>query len=286
MISSIITGREGVYQFGDVTFDFNARTHLMGILNVTPDSFSDGGRFFDPEKALQKAVEMVEEGADILDIGGESSRPGSEEVSEEEEIRRILPVMNLVKQRLRVVVSVDTRKARVAERALKAGATIVNDITGLTYDPAMKDVIAGHKASVVVMHMKGTPATMQKNPGYSDVVAEVIEFLKRQTDRAEEAGINQVIVDPGIGFGKTLQHNLTLIKHLESIKVLGYPILVGPSRKSFLGTILDLPPDERMEGTSAAVTASILHGASLVRVHDVKEMKRVAMVADRIRFSP
>ena len=257
----------------------------MGVLNVTPDSFSDGGHFLDPQKAVDKAVQMVEEGADILDIGGESTRPGSDPVPLEEETRRIIPVIESVAKRLRVVISVDTYKSALARRALEAGATVVNDITGLKGDPAMKDVIARRGASVVLMHMQGTPKTMQQKPVYKDVVAEVSQFLKHQADEAVKAGIRQVIVDPGIGFGKTLDHNLSLIKNLGVLRSAGFPILVGPSRKSFLGAILDLPVGERLEGTAAAVAICIMNGASVVRVHDVKEMKRIAMVVDRIKHA-
>jgi len=274
-----------VYRFGDIECDFSVRTYLMGVLNVTPDSFSDGGRFLDSQQAVERAAQMVDEGADILDIGGESTRPGSDPVSLEEETRRIIPVIESVVKRLRVVISVDTYKSALAGRALEAGATVVNDITGLKGDPAMKDVIARHGASVVLMHMQGVPKTMQEKPVYKNVVVEVNEFLKRQADEAVKAGIRQVMVDPGIGFGKTLDHNLALIKNLGALRSAGFPILVGPSRKSFLGAILNLPVDERLEGTAAAVAACIMNGASVVRVHDVKEMKRIAMVMDRIKHA-
>lgn len=274
--------RSAIYRFGDSVFDFNARTYVMGILNVTPDSFSDGGRYQDPGRAFERAAEMADQGADVLDIGGESTRPGADPVTPEEEIRRIVPVIDRIAHELKVVVSVDTYKREVARRALDAGAVIVNDITALS-DPGMKDVVAAAKASLVLMHMQGTPKTMQMSPEYLNVVGEVKGFLKRQAAVAAEAGISQIVIDPGIGFGKKLDHNIALMRHLDSFVDLGYPILVGPSRKSFLGAILDLPPEERMEGTAAAVTACILNGAAMIRVHDVREMKRVAMVADKIR---
>jgi dihydropteroate synthase len=255
----------------------------MGIVNVTPDSFSDGGRYFDIDSAIGRAEQLVTDGADILDIGGESTRPGADALPLDEEIRRVVPVIERLAGRIDVPVSIDTYKASVARAALNAGATIVNDITGLTADPEMLSVITEQNATVVVMHMAGTPKTMQMNPSYQDVVKEVCEFLLGQATLAERAGVKQIIVDPGIGFGKNLEHNLDLMRNLKSATPVGFPILVGPSRKSFIGKILDLGVDERLEGTAAAVAACIIRGAHIVRVHDVKEMKRVALVADALR---
>ena len=255
----------------------------MGILNVTPDSFSDGGKFFSAEKAVDHALAMADEGADFIDVGGESTRPGSEPLPLDEELRRVVPVIEKLSKKISLPISIDTYKSSVAEAALSVGATLVNDVSGLTFDGAMVQTIARHRASVVIMHIKGTPRTMQQNPQYENVVTEVATFLATQAQKAHTAGIEQIIVDPGIGFGKTLQHNLQLMRNLHEIANLGFPLLVGPSRKSFIGTILDLPTDERLEGTAAAVTTCILNGAHIVRVHDVKEMKRVAKVADALK---
>jgi dihydropteroate synthase len=255
----------------------------MGILNVTPDSFSDGGRFFEVSKAVERGMQMAEEGADIIDIGGESTRPGSQPVTEDEEMGRVIPVIERLVREVKTPLSIDTCKARVAEAALHAGASLINDISGMTVDPQMVDVAQRHSAAVVLMHIKGTPKTMQEEPHYENVIREVYEFLSIQSAKARENGIRQIIVDPGIGFGKNLGHNLDLIKGLKTFSLLGCPVLVGPSRKSFIGKLLDLPVDERLEGTAAAVTACILHGANIVRVHDVKEMKRVARVADALK---
>ncbi|MCX6143882.1 MAG: dihydropteroate synthase [Ignavibacteriales bacterium] len=266
-----------------IDFDFLSRTHIMGILNVTPDSFSDGGLFFDTTKAVVRGLQMVEEGADIIDIGGESTRPGSEPVAEEQEIERVVPVVERLSREVNTPLSIDTCKAGVAEAALAAGASIINDISGMTFDPLMMGVAHKHAATVVLMHIKGTPRTMQQNPQYDNVIREVFEFLSIQSEKAREHGITQIIVDPGIGFGKNLEQNLDLVKGLKTFSLLGCPVLVGPSRKSFIGKLLDLPVEERLEGTAAAVTACILHGAHIVRVHDVKEMKRVACVADALK---
>ncbi len=274
-----------LYRFGTVSYDLKARSHVMGILNTTPDSFSDGGKFSDRERAVDHALAMAEEGADFIDVGGESSRPGSDPVPANVELERVIPVVERIVRACPVPVSIDTTKSQVAEAALKAGAVIVNDISGLTGDRDMAGTIARHNASVVIMHMKGAPKTMQVNPRYENVVEEVYLFLKEQAKQAFSLGINQIIVDPGIGFGKTLEQNLTILKDLDRFRSLGYPILAGPSRKSFIGSVLDLPIDQRLEGTAAAVTACVLRGASIVRVHDVKEMKRVVRMADALRTS-
>ncbi len=269
--------------FGETVYDLSRRTHIMGIVNVTPDSFSDGGRYWGLDEAVAHARRLAEEGADFIDVGGESTRPGSEPVPIDEELRRVVPVIERLARELPIPISIDTYKARVAEAAIRAGATIINDISGLTFDREMLDVAVRHQATVVIMHMQGTPKTMQQNPTYENVTREVGLFLEQQVQRARSAGIRQVMVDPGIGFGKNLQHNLQLIRELSALTSLGCPILVGPSRKSFIGAILDLPVHDRLEGTAAAVTACILNGAHVIRVHDVKEMKRVARVADAVK---
>ena len=271
------------FKFGSRVYDLSARTYIMGIVNVTPDSFSDGGRFFDPDLAVQHGIQLEKQGADFLDIGGESTRPGSEPVTEEEEIRRVVPVIERLVKAVSIPVSIDSYKSEVARRGLEAGACIVNDISGLTHNPRMIDVVVEHNASVVLMHILGTPKTMQMHPVYSDVVHEVYQFLERQVSVVRDRGVAQIMVDPGVGFGKDLQHNLDLMRRLEEFQELGCPILVGPSRKSFIGKLLDLPVDERLEGTAAAVTACVLRGANIVRVHDVREMKRVALVADALK---
>lgn len=269
--------------FGALTYDCASRTHLMGILNVTPDSFSDGGRFLDPGRAVARGEQLAADGADFLDIGGESTRPGSDPLPQSEEIRRVVPVIEKLVHRINIPISIDTYKSGVAEAALDAGASIVNDISGLTFDPAMLKTVSARKATVVLMHMAGTPKTMQQNPTYLNVVNEVRDFLSGQAARAAAEGVMQIIVDPGIGFGKNLGHNLDLMRNLSAATPPGFPILVGPSRKSFIGKILDVTVDERLEGTAAAVAACILRGAHIVRVHDVKEMKRVALVADALK---
>jgi len=271
------------YTFGPTRYDLSARAHLMGIVNVTPDSFSDGGSYLAPERAVDHALRLEDEGADFIDIGGESTRPGAVPIPIEEELERVIPVVEKLRERISIPISIDTYKSTVAEAALRAGAVIVNDISGLRHDPSMASVIARYGASAVIMHMQGTPREMQVNPTYEDVVKEVKKFLRLQVDRAVANGIAQVIVDPGIGFGKTVVHNLQLIRNLPEFSELGCPLLVGPSRKSFIGTLLDLPVAERLEGTAAAVTACILRGASILRVHDVRAMKRVAIIADAIR---
>jgi dihydropteroate synthase len=255
----------------------------MGVINVTPDSFSDGGRFFRPADAVRQGGRLVEEGADILDVGGESTRPGSDPVSAQEELDRVAPVVEELGRTLDVRLSIDTYKPSVAKECLGLGATLVNDVTGLE-DPEMARVAAAHGAGVVVMHMRGRPKTMQHDVSYGDVVAEVRSFLEQRAARARSAGIEEVIVDPGIGFGKTAAHNFELLRRLGEIASLGRPLLVGPSRKSFLGSLPSgLPAGERLEGTLAAVAIAAWNGASIVRVHDVLAAKRVVEVVDAVR---
>jgi len=257
----------------------------MGALNVTPDSFSDGGAFLDPDAAADRALAMEREGADIIDIGGESSRPGAEPVPLEEELRRVLPVLERLRGRLRIPISIDTTKAEVAEAALQAGAEIVNDISALRFDPRMGEVVAKSGAGLVLMHMRGTPKTMQQDPTYADVVAEVRDFLAQRVEHAVSLGIDRelIAIDPGIGFGKTVEHNLELLRRLPELCELGHPVLVGPSRKSFIGAVLDLPVEERLEGTLAACAVAVVRGADIVRVHDVRAVRRAVDLAVRLR---
>ncbi len=273
---------------GTRTFDFSLRTYVMGILNVTPDSFSDGGKYFSVETAVTRALEMIEQGADIIDVGGESTRPkgvygDTQKISVDEELSRVISVIERIAKSTDAVISIDTTKSVVADEALKAGASIVNDISGLKFDERIAAVTAKHNAALVVMHIQGTPETMQQHPLYNDVVADVKEELRRSVEKAKSAGVHNIIIDPGIGFGKNLEHNLKLLKHLKEFQELGHPILIGTSRKGFLGTILNTTVDERIEGTAASVAVSIMNGANIIRVHDVKEMKRVAVVTDAIR---
>lgn len=253
---------------------------IMGILNVTPDSFSDGGRYHSPEEAVSRAEAMAGEGADLIDIGGESSRPGSEPVSAAEEIRRVLPVIERMAGRISVPISIDTTKSEVAKAALSAGARLVNDISGLRSDPAMAPLVAREGVPVVMMHMKGTPKDMQLQPEYRDVIGEIRGYFVERVKFARNQGIreDQIILDPGIGFGKTVDHNLEILARLGEFRSLGYPLLVGPSRKSFIGNILGLPVEERLEGTLGAAAAAILQGASILRVHDVRAVSRMARV--------
>jgi dihydropteroate synthase len=258
----------------------------MGILNVTPDSFSDGGKYFNKERAVEQALRMQDEGADIIDIGGESTRPGAEKISVREEITRVVPVIEALVNKVNIPLSIDTYKAAVAEEAVSAGASIINDISGLRFDPQMPRVAARHNVPVVIMHIKGTPKNMQKSPSYKTLIPEVIDYLREGIEIARNAGIadDKIVIDPGIGFGKTLEHNLEIIKNLDEFSGLEKPVLIGPSRKSFIGRILgDLPVTERLEGTAAAIAICIFNGANIIRVHDVKEMAMVARVADRIK---
>lgn len=264
--------------------DCSTRTLVMGILNVTPDSFSDGGSFYVQEKAVAHGRQMVEDGADILDIGGESTRPGADEVSLEEELRRVIPVIEVLAASLSIPLSVDTRKAEVARQAIRAGARIVNDVSGMTADQDMGRVVADAGAPVVLMHSKGTPKVMQQNAWYSDTIGEIKTWLSSRIEAARLAGVldEQIIIDPGIGFGKRISDNLLILKSLKELRPLGCPILIGPSRKSFIGRVLGGTEQDRMEGTAAAIALGIANGAHLIRVHDVQQMARVARMTDAI----
>lgn len=267
--------------------DFARRTVVMGILNVTPDSFYDGGKRSEPRQTIADGVEMVQQGAEILDVGGESTRPGAQAISETEELRRVLPVIEGLRREVGAVISIDTYKSGVARAALDAGADIVNDISALRFDAAMAPLVAAEKVPVVLMHMQGTPRTMQHEPRYGDVVREVRDFLAGQLFEAMDAGIAQemVVLDPGIGFGKTIEHNLQLLRGLPALAALGQPLLVGASRKAFLGRILRLEkPADRLEGSLAAAVAAVLAGANILRVHDVGETCKAVRIADAIRF--
>jgi dihydropteroate synthase len=262
--------------------ELGRRTLLMGIVNVTPDSFSDGGDFLDPGKAIEHGKRLAEEGADILDIGGESTRPGAKAVDAGSECERVLPVIEALVGELALPISIDTSKATVAQRALDAGATMLNDVTALRSDPQMSAVAAESSAPLVLVHMQGTPRTMQKDPHYGDLMSEIVAYLRQSMAMAVDAGVDeeQIIADPGIGFGKTLEHNLEILRRLSELRNLGRPILLGTSRKSMIGAVLGVPTGERLFGTAATVAFGIERGAHIVRVHDVAEMRQVAKMTD------
>jgi dihydropteroate synthase len=264
--------------------ELGQRTLIMGVVNITPDSFSDGGRFFDPQTAVAQGLRLIEQGADILDIGGESTRPGSEAVPLEEELRRVLPVIHELARKTPVLISIDTSKAEVARQALEAGAGMINDISALREDPRMAGLAAESGAALVLMHMKGRPKTMQKEPRYGDVVAEVKAFLHDQAQAAMAAGVSKdhIVLDPGIGFGKNLDHNLLLIREISQISDLGFPVLLGASRKSFIGLITGNPVEQRLWGTLGVHVLGAGLGAHLVRVHDVAPMKEALEVSDAV----
>ena len=274
------------FRAGGKVFDLGPRAWLVGVVNVTPDSFFDGGLYFEPARAIERALALAAEGADIIDIGGESSRPGSSPVPAKDEKKRILPVIEVLKQKKDVLISVDTSKAEVAETALAAGADIINDISAGRFDPGMLPLIGRSGAGLILMHMKGTPRTMQLAPHYDDVVGEVKKFLGDRLEAAISFGVppENIILDPGIGFGKTLEHNLTLLNSLGSLAELGRPLIIGVSRKSFIGQLLEVETQDRLEGTIAASIVGLLRGASLLRVHDIQAMKRAVTVAEAILF--
>ena len=275
-----------IESFHDWCLNPKRETLVMGIVNVTPDSFSDGGKFFSPEVAISHASKLITQGADIIDIGGESTRPGAEAVSETEELKRVIPVIEKVRiDNPTILISIDTTKASVAKYAVEAGADIINDVSGLSFDNNMTGTVESLNVPIVIMHMKGNPQNMQLNPKYKDIVNEIIDFFKTKIKIAIQSGINRsmIILDPGIGFGKTVDHNFELLSRLNEFNVLELPIMIGPSRKSFIGITLDLPPEDRVEGTAAAVSAGVMNGANIVRVHDVKSMKRVVKIIEKVR---
>lgn len=277
---------------GESILELGEKTAVMGVLNVTPDSFSDGGRFFDKQAALAQAEKMIEQGADILDIGGESSRPFSDPVDAEEEIRRVLPVIEHLAGKISVPISIDTTKAGVARRALGAGASIINDISALRFDPEMGRTAAQNDAVLVLMHMKGSPKTMQVNPYYDDLMGEILSFLTDAIDRAVSAGVakNRIIADPGIGFGKTVEHNLQIINQADRFLELDVPVMFGPSRKAFIRKLISSSLDHELEpdspeietGTQAAVAAAAIRGAHIIRVHNVAETRTTLQIADAL----
>lgn len=275
-------------QAGDYLLQFNRRTLVMGILNVTPDSFSDGGKYINKDNAVSHGIKLAAEGSDIIDIGGESTRPGAAPLSLEDELERVIPVIRELAKEIRVPISIDTYKSEVAREALDAGASMINDISGLNSDDKMAGLVAEYDVPVVLMHIKGTPRDMQINPHYENMMSEVRNSLADSIDIALNAGVdkNKIIVDPGIGFGKDLMDNFSLIKNLDYFKSLGHLILIGPSRKSFLWKTLDVSPDETIEATAAAVTACIMAGADIVRIHDVKEVMNAVKIADLIVSAP
>jgi dihydropteroate synthase len=269
-------------------FDLSKKTYVMGVLNITPDSFSDGGKFLDADSACQRALEIEGQGADIIDIGGESSRPGSTPVSAKEEIRRVVPVLKRLKKLLNIPISIDTTKSVVAEAALSEGASIVNDISGLHKDKGIADLCAKYSAGLIIMHMKGEPRTMQKRPSYKNLLKEIREYLGQGIKIATSYGVKResIIIDPGIGFGKTLNHNIRILKELSYFKNMGPAILVGLSRKSFMGKLLGLDVGKRLVPTIAANSIAIYNGANIIRVHDVKEAVLTANMVDAIIRSP
>jgi dihydropteroate synthase len=256
----------------------------MGILNITPDSFSDGGLFYTPDKAYEQALLMFESGADIIDIGGESSRPGSEGIAIDEELERVIPVIKRVSKKTKVPISIDTVKSEVAEKALDAGACMVNDVSGLVNDPKIAEVSARRNAYLVLMHMRGTPRNMQKNTGYDDMISEISSFLGAAAQRATESGVakERIVIDPGIGFGKSVEGNFEILKNLNRFLSLGFHLMVGVSRKSFIGKTLDLDIGERLEGSLAAACYAVLNGADILRVHDVAQTKRAITIIEKI----
>jgi dihydropteroate synthase len=275
-----------VYNFGKVKYDFSIRSYIMGILNITPDSFSDGGKFFDDsvklDEVLRVAKEMEKDGADFIDVGGESTRPGAEPVPLDEELNRVIPVIETLSKQITIPISIDTYKSKVAEEALKAGAVIVNDISGFNFDSEMPEVVHRYNASCILMHIKGQPKNMQVNPEYKNVISEIYEYLSNSINIAKNYGINQIIIDVGFGFGKTLENNIELLTHLNKFKRLGYPILVGLSNKSFIDKIYPVPINERLSPTIAANIIALINGANIIRVHNVLENKKALRIFDRV----
>jgi dihydropteroate synthase len=269
------------------TYELGRRTLVMGILNVTPDSFSDGGLFFEKEKAVAQGLRMTEEGADFLDLGGESTRPGAKPVETEEEIRRVIPVIECLSRKVDIPISIDTRKSMVAKRAVEAGARMINDISGLSFDPELAHIAAKEDLPIVLMHIRGVPETMQKDIHYDSLFFEMLRFLEESIQKAESAGIDprQIIIDPGIGFGKGPEDNLLILKNLSEFKVLGKPLLLGTSRKSFIGKVLNAEAADRLEGTLSSIVAGVMNGAHIIRCHDVLPAKKAIAIADAIRLA-
>ncbi len=257
----------------------------MGVLNLTPDSFSDGGLYLGKRKGINHALRLANEGADIIDIGGESTRPGALAVPLKEELRRVLPVIEALAPKIRIPISIDTRKSEVARQALAAGASIINDVSGFSYDPEMFSLAASGKSGLIFMHAKGCPETMQTAPRYRNVIQDIYRYFDKQVRRARHAkvALNRIAIDPGIGFGKTAKHNLSILRNLKDFHALGLPLLVGPSRKSFIGALLKLPAKDRIEGTAAALAIAVFQGARILRVHEVQMARRLALVAEGIR---
>ncbi len=272
-----------VLNIGAHKFDFSERTFIMGVLNVTPDSFSDGDLHNNVEEALNHALLLEKQGADIIDVGGESTRPGSSSVSVQEEIDRVIPVLEIISERVKVPISIDSYKPKVIEEALRHGASIINDITGLADEDVRKIAVKG-QVPVIIMHIKGTPQNMQKEPYYDDVVQEIYDFLKNQSDKVIDEGLDRskVIIDPGIGFGKTLNHNLKLLNNLVKFKELGFPVLVGTSRKSFIGALTGAEVDNRLPGTIASNCLAVAGGANILRVHEVEQIRQAVQVTEAV----
>ncbi len=280
----LVSRKHYILQLPNRTLELGPRTLIMGVLNVTPDSFSDGGRFLEPAAAVERAWEIAEEGADILDIGGESTRPGSAGIPVQEELHRIMPVLEALARRFPLPISIDTSKAAVARAAFERGAAMVNDVSGLTGDPQLGFEAARVRAGAILMHMRGQPAYMQRIPPSPDILAELEQWAHEAVARAQKCGVSseRLVLDPGIGFGKTTHQNLEIIRNLNRLAATGFPLLVGTSRKSFIGTIIKDGADGRIWGTGATVAASIIFGAHIVRVHDVSAMRRVADMTDAI----
>ena len=275
-----------IESFQDWCINPDKETLVMGIVNVTPDSFSDGGKFYSTKDAIAHASKLICEGADIIDIGGESTRPGANEISSSDELKRVIPVIKGIRSNNPdILISIDTTKAIVAKEAVEVGANIINDVSGLSFDSQMPMTVASLNVPIIIMHMKGNPRNMQKNPEYKDLIDEILNYFKERIKIATKAGIDRemIILDPGIGFGKTVEHNFQILSKLNKFNKLELPLLIGPSRKSFIGLTLNLSPEDRVDGTAATVALGVNNGARIVRVHDVEKMKRVVTITERIR---
>ncbi len=275
-----------IESFQDWCINPDKETLVMGIVNVTPDSFSDGGEFYSSKDAIAHASKLINEGADIIDIGGESTRPGATEISSSDELKRVIPVIQGIRSNNSdILISIDTTKAIVAKEAVEVGANIINDVSGLSFDSQMPMTVASLNVPIIIMHMKGNPRNMQKKPEYKDLIDEILNYFKERIKIATKAGIDRemIILDPGIGFGKTVEHNFQILSKLNKFNKLELPLLIGPSRKSFIGLTLNLSPEDRVDGTAATVAIGVNNGARIVRVHDVEKMKRVVIITDRIR---